>query len=70
MTQQTVIKTKNAKSVEINQVLNALLKEMRRLRQSIDFILPQEDINDYANPERIKRSYQKALKKYSPVIWK
>lgn len=28
---------------------------------------PQNDLEDYAHPERIKKSYQNAIKKYPPL---
>ncbi|OGP31175.1 MAG: hypothetical protein A2073_07275 [Deltaproteobacteria bacterium GWC2_42_11] len=52
---------------DTHQLLNLVLKEIRSLRQEFYLLLPQEDIEEYAYPERIKRSYQKALKKYPPI---
>ena len=49
-------------------VLKAILDELRLLRQEISLVLPQEDLKGYAHPARIKRSYQKALKRYPPAV--
>lgn len=52
-------------------VLKTILQEVRVLRQNLLFFLPPEGLEDYAHPERIKRSYQKAIKKYPPAFaWK
>lgn len=48
-----------------------ILKELRLLREEISLILPSEDLKDYAHSRRIRRSYQKAMKKYPPLSsWK
>ena len=53
------------------KVLKAILDELRLLRQEISLVLPQEDLDGYAHPRRIKRSYQKALKRYPPAaVWR
>lgn len=49
-----------------SNVLKAILTEIRLLRQELNLILPQDDLETYENPERIRRSYQNAIKKYSP----
>ena len=68
MTTKTVEKAKQNQSAE---TLASILKEIRSLRQDLLFFLPQENINEYAHPDRIKRSYQKALKRYPPAtVWK
>lgn len=61
----------NFKSVIPPQILQSILEELRLLREEVGLLLPQEDLEDYDNPERIKRSYQKAIKKYPPdYAWK
>lgn len=61
----------NFKSVVPPQILQSILEELRLLRGKVELLLPQEDLEGYANPERIKRSYQKAIKKYPPdYSWK
>ena len=49
------------------QVLRTILQELRLLRSEMMLLFPQDHLEDYAHPARIKRSYQKALKKYPPV---
>ncbi|MBI2450957.1 MAG: hypothetical protein HYV52_01295 [Parcubacteria group bacterium] len=63
----TTVKIQKDK-LNINKTLNSLLQEVRFLRQEITLILPRENIKEYAHPERIKNSYQKALKKYPPRL--
>jgi hypothetical protein len=53
-------------------MLKAILEEIRLLRNEIMFLFPQENLEEYAHPVRIKRSYQKAIKQHPPVslAWK
>ena len=44
--------------------LEKILAEVRLLRKEVGLILPQEDINEYARPDEIKKSYQKAIRNY------
>ena len=67
MTQATQIKTKTNINTRSPQVLRTILEELRLLRNQVMLLLPQEDLESYNDPERIKSSYQKAIKKYSPV---
>ena len=48
--------------------LQKILREVRILRQEVSLFLPQEDLNDFAHPSKIIKSYQKALKKYPPSL--
>lgn len=52
---------------EHSNMLQTILEELRLLRKEVMILLPQEDLEDYANPDRIKHSYQRAIKKYPPV---
>lgn len=61
MTTQT-IKTKN--NIFPSQVLQNILKEIRLLRNEMMLLFPQDDLEDYSHSERVKCSYQKAIKKY------
>ncbi|OGF73542.1 hypothetical protein A2W48_01860 [Candidatus Giovannonibacteria bacterium RIFCSPHIGHO2_12_44_12] len=47
-----------------NEVLRDILKEIRILRKELFESASPEDLDDFSNPERIKKSYLKALKKY------
>ncbi|MBI2062303.1 MAG: hypothetical protein HYT64_01250 [Candidatus Yanofskybacteria bacterium] len=49
------------------KTLESVVKELRLLRETVELLIPQEDLRDYTNPEKIKNSYKKALKKYPPV---
>lgn len=69
MNQKTRIKSEA--EIESPIMLQTILEELRLLRNEVMFLLPHEDLEDYANPERIRRSYQKAIKKYPPVsLWR
>ena len=53
------------------KILEIILDEIRTLRRDLSLILPQEDLKNYTNPSRIKKSYQKAIKLYPPASsWK
>lgn len=58
--------TKTKINAKGSQTLQAILEEVRRLRQEVMLLFPSESIKDYAHPQRIKRSYEKALKRYPP----
>ena len=60
------IQIKNRNTITSNGI-QKILEELRLLRQEVRLLLPQEDLEDYTHPERIKRSYQKAVKQYPPV---
>lgn len=57
----------STKTKNIYNLLNAVLSEIKSLRQEFSLILPQENLEDYAHPNRVKASYEKALKKYPPA---
>ena len=61
--------TKIKDRIVSKDTLHIILEELRLLRNEIALLLPQEDLEDYAHPERIRRSFQKAIKKH-PVVWK
>jgi len=71
MAQQPSIKTKPEAIPPSSKTLKIILEELRLLRNEVMLLLPQEDLEDYTHPDRIQRSYQRAVKKYPPVsIWK
>lgn len=49
------------------RMFKTILEELRLLRNEVALLFPQDDLDDYADPHRIKRSYQKAVRKYPPV---
>lgn len=51
---------------EFSKILTGIVKELRLLRNEVMFLFPQDDLEDYVHPERIKKSYQNAIKKYPP----
>lgn len=65
------MRTKANVRVETNtaspRVFKTILEEIRLLRNEVALLFPQDDLEDYAHPHRIRRSYQKAVKKYPPV---
>lgn len=53
------------------EILTSILKEIRSLRRDLLFFLLQENLDGYAHPGRIKRSYQKAIRRYPAAgVWK
>jgi hypothetical protein len=54
------------------QLLQAILDEIKLLRSEMTLLLPHDNLEDYEHPERIERSYQKAIKQYPPSssLWK
>jgi len=63
------IQTIKNKDIISSKILQAILGELRLLRNEMTLLLPQEDLEDYNHKDRILISYQKAIKKYPP-IWK
>ncbi|OGD31803.1 hypothetical protein A3C91_00035 [Candidatus Azambacteria bacterium RIFCSPHIGHO2_02_FULL_52_12] len=59
-----MIKTRE---VETAHMLQVILKEVRLLRNEPTLFFPQDDLKGYAHPERIKRSYRKAVRRYPPL---
>jgi len=58
----------NSKIVaNVPRILENILQELRLLRNEIKFLLPQEDLEGYANPERLKQSYDRAAEQYPPA---
>ena len=64
--------TKTVSKSRISQVtLKDVLQEIHGLRNELRMLFPQENISDYAHPERLKKSFQKAIKQYPPTkTWK
>lgn len=62
---RTLLNHKTSSSA--GDILKTILDEVRLLRDEIRLVLPYEDLNEYAHPNRIKRSYQKAVKRYPPA---
>lgn len=50
------------------ETLENIFDQLRLIREEIMFLIPQEDLEEYEHPGRIKKSYQKAIKQYP--IWK
>ena len=48
-------------------ILQKIFDEIRLLRDEISFLLPQDDLDDYANGSRVRGSYEGAIKKYPPL---
>ncbi len=48
--------------------LQDILHEIRLLRNDMRlFLLPEEDIEGYEHPAKIKKSYEKAIQQYPPA---
>jgi len=65
-TRRTSVATQGATALA--PVLRSLIAEIKLLRNDLrSFVVPTERLEgDYAHPERIRRSYQKALRRYPP----
>ena len=48
-------------------ILQKIYEELHLLREEVMFLFPQEDLEEFQHPERIKRSYQRAIKEHPPV---
>lgn len=66
MSQKIQTKIKSDLVLISSKMIQALIDELHLLKEEVMLILPQDDLEDYAHPERIKKSYKKAVKKYSP----
>lgn len=54
-----------------DKTIKAIFEELRMLRNQIGLLLPQEKLDEYVHPQKIRSSYQKSMKRYPPVIsWK
>ena len=64
-TRRTSVATRGATALA--PVLRSLLTEIKLLRSDLrSFVVPTERLENYAHPERVRRSYQKALRRYPP----
>lgn len=46
--------------------IKTILSEIRLLRKEVSLLIPHEEMDGYAHPSRIKKSYEKAIKNYPP----
>ena len=58
----------SASPVFNSRIFSSILTELRLLRKEVLLLLPQEDLEEYSDEDRIKKSYLKALRKYPPII--
>lgn len=65
----TATKIKN-EAFNTQRLLTRVLEEIKHLRRDMSFAIPGENLEDYAHPNRVKKSFQKALKKYPPELWR
>lgn len=47
-----------------NELLKAILAELHLLRDEVSLCFDEDELENYTHPERIKHSYQEALKQY------
>lgn len=50
-----------------HDILEKIYAELQLLREEVMFLFPQEDLDEFQNQERIKRSYERALTEHPPV---
>ena len=63
-----VMATKTVSKPQTSQItLKAVMNEITGLRNELRLLFPQESLTDYAHPERIKKSFSKAIKQYPHV---
>ncbi|OGL67635.1 hypothetical protein A3B21_01430 [Candidatus Uhrbacteria bacterium RIFCSPLOWO2_01_FULL_47_24] len=60
--------TKSSTITVSSKTMESILYELRMIRDEIALLLPQEDLEEYANVERVKQSYAKAIKRYPPAM--
>ena len=54
--------TDNTQTItELTRIFNDILEELHLIRNEVMFLLPQDDLEDYNSPERIKNSYNQAI---------
>lgn len=61
---KTTKMTARTNSSRSRPTLETVMREIRTLRDTVLFLMPQENIADYAHADRVKRSYRNALKQY------
>ncbi|KKR31855.1 MAG: hypothetical protein UT65_C0015G0017 [Parcubacteria group bacterium GW2011_GWF2_39_8b] len=49
-------------------LLQHIFNEIRLLRSEVTLFMPDENLNGYAHPSRIKKSFERALRQYPRTI--
>jgi len=64
----TSVRTKSRVKSQVTpiELMSAILDEIQKLRSDMMTLIPTERLDDYVHPNRIRHSYQKALKRYPP----
>lgn len=73
MSRGTQVKTTQDIVTTPSKMMQAILEELRLLRNEVMSLFPEEYLDEYVHPDRIKRSYEKATKEHPPaslVVWK
>lgn len=52
-----------------SSIAQAIFEELKLLRKELSFILPQDDLENYSHPKKIRASYEKAIKNHPPVTY-
>jgi len=50
-------------------MVKAIFEELKLLRKELSFVLPQDDLENYSHPEKIRASYKKAIKNHPLVAY-
>lgn len=61
-------RVKSNKQAYAEKKLDVILKELRFLRHDIFMLLPQERLDEYAHPKKIRSAYLRAIKQYTPAV--
>lgn len=60
--------TTKIKESRMSALLKTILQEIRSMRKEMILFFPEDNLNEYIHPKRIKQSYRKAIKKYPPLL--
>jgi hypothetical protein len=53
------------------KILEQILAELRFLREQLSLVVPQDNLDEYDDADRLSASYRKAVKRYPPIsAWK
>lgn len=69
LTKKTISPKSNATIEMPSLMVKAIFEELKLLRKELSFVLPQDNLEDYSHPEKIRSSYERAMKNHPPVAY-
>ena len=69
MLTKTISPKSNATIEMPSLMVKAIFEELKLLRKELSFVLPQDDLENYSHPKKIRASYEKAIKNHPPVAY-